>query len=144
MNIADIPAFSIFSAVSEIFVTIAVLYAIVTNLRGRPFRWKLLGVVLLFELCVNVVYMIRQAARTETNVDISPALKALFAAHGISSLVMFVGLLYLYLLSSLQHKAGRPTWFQKHPAWSWGFVMLWLVAVGTGEFAFVWRYFLTS
>ena len=39
----DIPAFSIFSAISEIFVTIGVLYAIFTTLAGKPFPKVLLG-----------------------------------------------------------------------------------------------------
>ena len=53
----NIPAFSIFSAISEIFVTIGVLYAIITGIRsGKIPKW-IMGGVLLFELCVNIVYM---------------------------------------------------------------------------------------
>jgi hypothetical protein len=35
-----VPAFASFSAISEVFVTIAVLYAVPANHAGRPLRWN--------------------------------------------------------------------------------------------------------
>ena len=139
-----IPAFSIFSAISELFVTALVLYVLVGNLRGRPFRWRLLGACLVFEVCVNVVYMIKRAAAADTETVMAGSLKALFAIHGILSLIMLVGLILVYMLSTFDVKAGRRTWIQQHPGWTVGFIALWLGAVGSGEYAFVWRYFLTA
>jgi len=133
----NIPAFSIFSSISELFVTFAVLYTVISNLRGRPLKWKLLGCVLLFEVCVNVMYMVNRAPHAET----SGTLRALFAIHGILSLFMLVSLLLIYMIATFDYKAGHPTWFQRHRVGSWVFVTLWLVAVGSGEIAFVWRYF---
>ncbi len=136
----NIPTFSIFSAVSEVFVTIIVLYAVIGNLRGRPLRWKLLGVCLLFELCVNIMYMVNRAAAADTTAELPTTMKAMYAAHGILSLLMFVGLMMLYLISVFDHKSGHRTWFQRHTAGTWSFIVLWLISVGSGEAIFVWRY----
>ncbi len=140
----NIPTFSWFSAVSELFVTAIVLYAIIGNIRGKPFRWKLLGLALLFELTVNVMYMIQRAAVADTDSNLAGGLKLMFALHGILSLVMFVALLLLYLIATFEHKAGHATWFQRHPVGAWTFVAFWLLAVGSGEAAFIWRYFPTA
>lgn len=136
----SIPAFSIFSAISELFVTIVVLYAIISNLRGGPFRWKLLGAALLFELSINVVYMIKRAATVDSDLEMTAALKTLFAVHGILSMVMFVALLLVYLYCTFEQKAGHRTWLQRNPAGTWAFVAFWLLAVLSGEAAFVWKY----
>jgi len=136
----NIPAFSIFSAGSEVFVTIIVLYAVIGNLRGRPLRWKLLGVCLLFELCVNIMYMVHRAAAADTATELSNTMKVVFAAHGMLSLLMFVGLMLLYLISVFDHKSGHRTWFQRHVNGTWSFIVLWLISVGSGEAIFVWRY----
>lgn len=138
----DIPAFSIFSALSEVVVTVIVLYAILGNMRGGALRWKLLGAVLAFELCVNVVYMAIRAAHADSDSSIAGAMKLFLAAHGILSLLMFAGLIVLYLLAVVDEKMGRPTWFRRHAAMSWTFLVFWMVSVLSGEAIFVWRYLL--
>lgn len=140
----NIPAFSWFSAVSEIFVTIIVLYTIIANVRGQPLRWKLLGSCLLFELCVNITYMVNRAAAADRDTELTPAIKAFLAFHGISSLVMFISLMLLYLIATFDQKAGHRTWFQRHTAATWSFIGLWLMAVGSGEAIFIWRYFVIA
>lgn len=140
----EIPAFSIFSALSELVVTAIVLYVIIANLRGRPFAWRLLGGALVFEVCVNVVYMIKRAAAVDAYEELSRGLIVLFAVHGILSLVMLMGLILAYLVATFDQKAGRQTWFQQHPAMTWGFIGLWLLSVGSGEAAFVWRYMIAA
>ena len=136
----NIPAFSIFSAVSEIAVTIIVLQTVINNLRGRPLQWKLLGACLVFEICVNVVYMIHRAAKLDAGPALTGMQQGMFAFHGILSLVMLMGLMLLYLTSTFAFKAGEPTWFQRHRGGTWAFVTMWLISVGTGEGLFVWRY----
>lgn len=136
----NIPAFSIFSAMSEILVTIVVLFTVTANLRGRPLRWRLLGAFLLFEVCVNVVYMIMRAGHFDAETELSGALATLLMMHGILSLVMLIGLILLYLISTFDFKAGHATWFQRHKAATWVFLVMWLISVGSGEAAFVWRY----
>lgn len=141
MNFSDIPTFSIFSAASEIVVTVIVLYTIIGNLRGKPLQWKLLGGCLIFELCVNVMYMINRAASHDAG-ETPQVLKIMYAVHGSLSLIMFVGLVLLYLVSTFDQKAGHPTWFQRHARGTWAFVALWLISVGSGEAIFVQRYLL--
>ena len=137
----NIPMFSIFSAVSEILVTIIVLYTVAGNLRGGPLRWRLLGACLLFEVCVNVVYMVHRAGQVDAGPELSAMLSTLMMIHGILSLVMLMGLILIYLISTFDFKAGHPTWFQRHRAATWAFIFLWLLSVGSGEAVFVWRYF---
>jgi len=130
-------AFSIFTAISEVFVTAIVLYTIVGNLRGKPFQWRLLGGCLLFELCINVMYMVIRATQADTTQALDPGMKILFAVHGIMSLVMFVALLLLYLIAVFDFKSGHPTWFQRNVRATWGVLSLWLIAVISGEVIFV-------
>ena len=138
---SDIPVFSIFSAASEIVVTIIVLYTVISNVMGKPLQWKLLGLCLMFELCVNVVYMVNRASVHDGGA-LPTHLKIMYATHGLLSLIMFVGLVLLYLVSTFDQKAGHPTWFQRHVGGTWAFVALWLISVGTGEAIFVERYLL--
>ena len=56
----EIPAFSIFSAITELFVSIAILYVIISNMHGRPLAWQLLIATLAFETIFNISYMTRQ------------------------------------------------------------------------------------
>ena len=84
--------------------------------------------------------LLEEAVELDAGEPIPAGMKALFAVHGILSLVMLVGLILLYLISTFEHKAGHPTWFQRHRAGTWSLVTLWLLSVGSGEFAFVWRY----
>jgi len=59
----------------------------------------------------------------------------------VLSLLMLIGLILLFLVATFDQKAGHPTWFQRHRAGTWAFLGLWLISVGSGEAAFVWRYF---
>lgn len=136
----EIPAFSIFSAISEIFVTIAVLYTVITNIKGRPLNWKLLGGVLAFELCVNIVYMAGRAAAADKGSELTTAMKLFYAGHGILSLLMFLGLAIVFLLSVVDLSAGRDTWFVRHRRLAWTFVFFWMVSVLSGEAIFVMQY----
>lgn len=136
----SVPAFSIFSAISEVFVTIAVLYAVLSNLYGKPLRWPLLGAVIAFELCVNVVYMAGKAADADADSTLSTGMKLFFAGHGILSLAMFLGLAVLFILAVIDVKSGRPSWFQRHPVGTWTFVFFWMVSVISGETIFFLHY----
>lgn len=136
----EVPAFSIFSAISEVFVTIAVLYSVISNMRGGKLRWPLLGAVIAFELCVNVVYMAGRAAHADTDSTLSTGMKLFFAGHGILSLGMFLGLAILYILAVIDVKSGRESWFQRHPTGTWVFVFFWMVSVTSGEAIFFMRF----
>lgn len=136
----DIPLFSIFSAISEVFVTIGVLYSVITTMRGNPMPKVLLGVVVTFEACVNVVYMAIQAGKADRASDLSAGMKLFFAAHGTLSLVMFLTLAILYLISLADLAKGRDAWFRRNPVGTWVLVAFWMLSVGTGEVIFYMRY----
>ena len=86
-----IPPFSLFSAVSELFVTAGVLFVVRRNWTRRTFPFPLFLTVALFEGGINVMYMtIRssEAAAVRTGQAVASALpvgmKIAFAAHGLA------------------------------------------------------------
>ncbi len=135
-----IPTFSIFSAISEIFVTIGVLYGMITTMRGNKFPKILMGGVIGFEACVNVVYMATMAAKADRGSELTPAMKLFFAGHGTLSLVMFLVLAVLYLISLADVAQGRDAWFRRHPTGTIVLIAFWMVSVLTGEAIFYMRY----
>lgn len=136
-----IPAFSIFSAISELFVTAAVLYVIISNMRGQALKWKLLFGTLAFELFINISYMFYRtsAIAAENAENLAPLLSGLAAFHGALSLVMFLVLIALSLAAYRQMHLGRH-YFQGHKAISIIFLIWWLISVASGELFFVLRY----
>lgn len=136
-----IPAFSIFSAVSELLVTAAVLYVIISNMRGDVLKWKLLFGTLAFEIFVNVSYMFYRtsAIAAETTEALTPALRTLAAFHGGLSFVMLLSLIMLSFIAYRQALLGRH-YFQEHKAVSVIFIVWWLISVGSGELLFVLLY----
>lgn len=137
---AEIPVFSIFSAASEVVVTIAVLYSVIKAISGGRFHRGLLGFTLLFELSVNVVYMAGRASHADSSASLSEAMKLFYAGHGILSLLMFIGLAVIYLLALVDESKGRDTWFRRHPRLSWIFLFFWMVSVVSGETIFCLTY----
>lgn len=136
----SIPPFSIFSAVSELFVTAAVFYVVRRNWTRRPFPLPLFIAVALFEALVNVVYMANRAARASAGHDVvSPAMKVFFAAHGMLSLLAYLVFVILAVLAWQEQRAGR-WFFRERPALTWGFLAAWTVSVVSGEVLFVLRY----
>ncbi len=136
----SIPPFSIFSAISELFVTAAVFYMVRLNWTRRPFPLPLFIGVALFEAFVNVVYMANRASRASTGADvISPAMKIFFAAHGMISLLAFLAFVILAVFAWQDQRAGR-FYFRDRPALTWAFLVVWVVSVGSGEVLFVLRY----
>jgi hypothetical protein len=135
-----IPPFSIFSAVSELFVTAAVFYMVRLNWTRRPFPLPLFIAVALFEAFVNVVYMAKRSSHAATGVDvISPTMKLLFAGHGILSLFAFLWFVVLAVFAWQDQRAGR-YFFRDRPVLTWAFLAVWFVSVGSGEVLFVLRY----
>jgi hypothetical protein len=135
-----IPPFSIVSAVSELAVTAGVLYLVRLNWTRRPFPLTLFLAVALFEALVNVVYMANRASRAATGVDvISPAMKILFAAHGMLSLGAYLAFVILAVFAWQDQRAGR-FFFRERPALTWTFVAVWMVSILSGEALFVLRY----
>jgi len=135
-----IPPFSIFSAVSELFVTAGVFYVVRRNWTRRPFPLALLIGVALFEALVNVVYMANRASRAAAGHDvISPAMKIFFAAHGTLSLLAYLWFVILAVFAWQDQRANR-WFFRDRPALTWSFLVVWTVSVVSGEVLFVLRY----
>ena len=137
-----VPAFSIFSAVSELFVTAGVLYVIRRNWTRRPFPFALFLVVSLFEALVNVMYMASRSAAASSASSteaISTGMKIAYAGHGLLSLLAYLIFVVLGTLAYQEQKAGR-WFFPSRPALTWSFLVLWLVSIGSGETIFVLRY----
>ena len=136
----NIPPFSIFSAISELFVTAGVLYLVWSNWRRRRFRGLLFLGLALFEALVNVLYMANRASHAATGADpISTGMKIFYAAHGMLSLIAYVAFVILGALAFQEQRAGR-WFFREHPALTWAFLVTWIVSIGSGEAIFVLRY----
>lgn len=136
----SIPPFSIFSAISELFVTAGVFYMVRLNWTGRRFPLALFLGVALFEALVNVVYMAGRASRAATGADvISTGMKIFYAAHGMVSLLAYLVFVILAVFAWQDQRAGR-FFFRERPVLTWTFLALWAVSVGSGEVLFVLRY----
>jgi hypothetical protein len=135
-----IPPFSIFSAVSELFVTAGVLYVIRRNWTRKPFPFALFLAVAIFEATVNVLYMSGRASEAATGAAaLSPPVRLMFAAHGILSLLAYLVFVMLGVFAYQDQKQGR-YYFPERPALTWAFLVVWAISIGSGEALFVWRY----
>jgi len=138
----NVPAFSIFSAVSELFVTAGVLYVMLRNWNRLRFAFPIFLAVVLFEAFVNVLYMSQrasQAAAGGTGHAMSGAMRLFFALHGMVSLLAFIVFVVLGVFAHQDQKKGR-FFFREHPAVTWTFLVVWILSVGSGEVIFALRY----
>lgn len=137
---SQIPAFSLFSAVSELVVTAGAFFVVRRNWTRRSFPFAVFLVVALFEAFVNVWYMATRAAQAATGAEpVSTGMKALFAAHGLLSLLAYLVFVILGILAYQEQKAGR-YFFREHPRLTWSFLAVWVVSVVSGEVLFALRY----
>lgn len=137
-----IPAFSLFSAISELFVTAGVLFVVRRNWTRRPFPFALFLTVSLFEAMVNVMYMANRSAAASapgSGEALSTPMKIAFAAHGLLSLVAYLVFVVLGTLAYQEFKAGR-WFFRDRAALTWSFLVLWTISIGSGEVLFALRY----
>jgi len=139
----SIPAFSIFSAVSELFVTAGVLYVVRRNWTRRAFPFALFLTVSLFEALVNVMYMANRSATASSTASsgesLSTGLKIAFAAHGLLSLVAYLVFVLLGVLAYQEFKGGS-YFFRERPGLTWTFLVVWFISIGSGEALFALRY----
>jgi hypothetical protein len=139
---AAIPAYSIFSAASELLVTAAVFYVLWRAYARGDFRRGLLAVVLCFEALVNISYMAyRLAVPARAAVALPDWLTATAALHGLLSLAMFLALLFFAALAWRDDARGE-NFFRDHKGTTWAFAGLWALSVASGEFLFVATYLL--
>ena len=137
-----IPAFSMFSALSELFVTAGVLYVIRRNWTRKPFPFALFLTVAIFEAAVNVFYMSTRASMSATGATtLAPAMRLAFAAHGMLSLFAYLVFVILGVLAYQDQKQGR-FFFPEHAALTGSFLVVWAISIVSGEGLFVSRYLL--
>lgn len=137
---AAIPAYSVFSATSELLVTAAVFYVLWRAYARGDFRKGLLAVVLSFEALVNISYMAYRIVSPATPAEAMPGwLTATAAMHGILSLAMFLALLFFAAMAWRDDARGE-NFFRDHKGTTWTFVGLWTVSIVSGEFLFVATY----
>ena len=137
------PAFSVCSAVSELFVTAGVIFVIRRNWTRRPFPLGVFLAVALFEALVNVLYMANRAAQAATPgaPSMPMGMKIAFALHGMLSLVAYLVFVVLAVFAYQDQKRGR-YFFRERPGITWTFVVVWAISILSGEALFVTRYLL--
>ena len=138
-----IPPFSIFSAVSELFVTAGVIYVIRRNWTRKPFALAVFLTVALFEALVNVLYMANRSAQAAApGAETMPAMMKLgFALHGMLSLIAYLVFVILAVFAYQDQKRDR-YFFREHPGVTWTFAVVWAISIVSGEALFVTRYLL--
>jgi len=136
----SIPPFSIFSAVSELFVTAGVLFVVRRNWTRRRFPGVLFLAVALFEALVNVLYMADRAAQASSGAEtLAPAMKLFYAGHGLLSLLAYIAFVIFGVFAYQDQKRQR-WFFRERPALTWTFLVVWTVSILSGEAIFVVRY----
>lgn len=138
-----IPAFSIFSALSELLVTAGVLFVVRRNWTRRTFPFAIFLSVALFEGLVNVMYMAGRSAEAAAGhpaaASLPVAMKLGFAAHGLLSLLAYLVFVVLGTLAHQEQDRGR-WFFRDRPALTWSFLAVWTVSIVSGEALFALRY----
>ncbi|MFN8587669.1 MAG: hypothetical protein U0704_07675 [Candidatus Eisenbacteria bacterium] len=138
-----IPPFSIFSAVSELFVTAGVLFVVRRNWTRRPFPFPVFLATALFEGLVNVMYMANRASEASaghaTAAALPAGIKVAFALHGLLSLVGYLVFVVLGVFAHQEQQRGR-FFFRERPALTWSFLVLWTISIVSGEAIFALRY----
>jgi hypothetical protein len=133
------PAFSIFAAIAELIVTTIVYYSIISHLKGKSFRFKLLGFAILFEAIVNVTYMVTRFIGSDSPVHLSGQMKLFATLHGTFSMLVFIWLIILFFLASSSAKLEQ-NFFRDHKLGTYLFLILWGVSVASGEIMFAMIY----
>lgn len=133
------PAFSTFSAIAEIFVTIGVFTVVLTNFRGKTFLWWLAAFLIVFEFSVNMLYMIVRAKAVSGTGEFSDGMMAFAATHGLLSLLVFVLFVVFSFMALMAWRKGQ-FFFQERPRLTFAFLALWTASVVSGEVLYVLHY----
>ncbi len=134
------PAFSVFSALSELLVTAGVLYIVRRNWTRRRFALGVFLAVALFEAFVNVMYMATRAAQAGGGGSpLTTGMKLAYASHGLLSLLAYLVFVMLGVFAWQEQRNDR-YFFRERPGLTIGFLAVWLVSVISGEGIFLARY----
>lgn len=133
------PLFSTLSAVTELFVTAGVYWFIFQAMRHDRFHQGLITFALTYEVLVNIAYMTFRLLVPAEGSDVSGGMAALYAFHGILSLVMFISLV-AFVVTALRLRRYGHNLFRARPVLTWSFMVLWAVSVLSGELIYVLTY----
>jgi hypothetical protein len=138
----QIPPFSLFSAISELFVTAGVFWIIWRNWTRRTFPFGVFLAVALFEALVNVMYMARRSSEAAGAAStLAPGVRLAFALHGMLSLLAYIVFVIFGVLANQEQRQGK-FWFRDHAVTTWTFLVVWTISIGSGEALFAIRYLL--
>ena len=127
----EAPIFSTITLISEIFVTMGVLYVYYFAFYKNTFKPLYAFAVLAYEIFVNVAYMVyRVLTHTETG-KYQVWEVVLLALHGTLSLIMLIALIVLFVKAYLEHKKGK-NFLAKHKLISLSILGVWLFSVASG------------
>lgn len=140
------PIFSTFTLITEIFVTVAVLFIFYQGYKHNKFFPKLVFFVLAYETLVNITYMSYRAL-THT-ADVGPHHHTAFHIgvaifHGVMAIIMFVALVVFFIIAWRKYKKGI-NYFKEHKIFTIIFVILWMTAVFSGLLFYYLAYFTTT
>ena len=136
------PLFSTFSAITELFVTVAVGWFFWRAFAAKDYRWGVITVAIVYETLFNITYMVRRTFEHEEGVTHThDAWVTWFVGiHGALSLLMFLGLIGFVVWLYRQTRAGNPDPVSRVRGLSYAFLALWSISVLTGEaiYLFYW------
>lgn len=135
----DIPAFSAFTAVTELFVTVAIFYVGYRAIVDDVFETKILVGALAYEILFNITYMTSRLFTHGHTTHHPDWLVGLLAGHGVLSLIMFIGLLALSWAAWQSHREGGNLLAQRM-ALTTTFAVLWTISIVSGEAIFLLEY----
>lgn len=134
-----IPWFSAFTAVTELFVTVAIFYVIYQAWANDEFHGKLLAGALAYEVLFNITYMTSRLFTHGHTGSHPDWLVGLLAGHGILSLVMFLGLVAMSVAAYRWDQRGENL-FARYSVLTGVFVVLWTISIVSGEAIFLLEY----
>lgn len=136
------PAFSTLSAITELFVTAAVVWFFHQAMRHQRYRFAVMTIALVYETLFNITYMVSRLFEHEEGVTHThDAWVTWFVAiHGTLSLAMFIGLIWLVVWTGIRYRRGDP-----HPLGGRGrlvatFLWLWGASILSGELIYIFQW----
>ena len=137
------PLFSTFTLFTEIIVTFSILYIFYSGYVRNKFPTKLVFLTLVYEILFNISYMTYRALThdAETGEHAHTAFHTAVAAfHGIFALSMFIALLIFLIIAWRKYK-HEINFFKEHRIFTWIFIILWFIAIGSGILFYYLAYF---
>ncbi|MDE2001417.1 MAG: hypothetical protein KGI60_02530 [Patescibacteria group bacterium] len=125
------PFWSTFTLIAELFVSGAIYYTLLTGYFWNSFPTLVAGIAVGYEILFNITYMVsRTIADTASPLE-SRTAELFAAAHGILSLLMFIGLLVFFFFAWRAYRHGS-NFFKNRPALTVTFGFFWGLSILSG------------